>query len=72
MFEKNIEILYELYYNSSKQMFCFSLPREKEVHNMENYDYEKIVYQMLKRVQNQKIWKKIYTVLKVLLEQQED
>lgn len=39
---------------------------------MENYDYEKIVYQMLKRVQNQKIWKKIYTVLKVLLEQQED
>lgn len=46
--------------------------QEKEVHNMENYDYEKIVYQMLKRVQNQKIWKKIYTVLKVLLEQQED
>lgn len=36
---------------------------------MSNYDYEKLVYQMLKRVHSQTIWKKVYTVLKVFLEQ---
>lgn len=39
---------------------------------MSNYDYEKIVYQMLKRIRNPKHWKQIYTYIKVLVEKQGD
>ena len=32
---------------------------------MSGYDYEKIVYQMLKKIRNPEHWKRIYTYIKV-------
>lgn len=34
-------------------------------------DYKSITLQMLKRLRDEKAWKKLYTFIKVLLEQQE-
>lgn len=39
---------------------------------MSGYDYEKIVYQMLKKIRNPEHWKRIYTYIKVLVEKQGD
>ncbi len=35
-------------------------------------DYKNATLQMLKRIKNEKIWKKIYSFVKALLERQED
>lgn len=39
---------------------------------MSDYNYEKIVYQMLKKIRNPEHWKRIYTYIKVLVEKQGD